>query len=190
MMEIVSDRVSIDRSADRISVVISARLTKRKEALLIAWFLCWLLIGTYVLYARTNMPSGDPLRQFLLVFLAFWLYFVVRVGRALLWRLKGFEQWRLKDGVLTLKDSILGFGKANTYFVENIQRLGALNLDPTSFKHQLNDSFWTVGGERLGFEHLGRKVAFGKGLTEAEAKRVLFVLQEALRTARKRVADQ
>lgn len=189
-MEIVSERVSIDRSHGRTSVVISARLPKGKEALLVAWFLCWLLVGAYVIHARTQLPEGDPLRQYMLVFIAFWLYFAVRVGRAVLWRLRGFEQWRLKDGVLTLKDSIFGYGKARTYFVENIQKLGALNIDRTSWKYQLNDSFWSIGGERLGFEHLGRKVIFGKGLDEAEAKRVLFVLQEALKEARKKVAAQ
>ena len=190
MMEVVSERVSVDRTDGRTSVVISARLPKRKEALLVAWFVCWLLVGVYVFYTRTRLSEGEPLRQFMLAFLAFWLYFAVKVGRTVLWRLKGFEQWRLKDGVLTIKDSILGYGKAHTYFVENIQKLGALNLDPTSFKHQLNDSFWTIGGQRLGFEHLGRKVAFGKGLDPAEAKRVLFVLQEALRNARKEIAAQ
>lgn len=189
-MEIVSERVSIDRHADRTSVVISARLPKGKEALLVAWFACWLLAGAYIIYARTQLPEGDVLRQYLLAFLAFWLYFVVKVGRATLWRLKGFELWRLKDGVLTIKDSIFGYGKANTYFVENIQKLGALNIDVTSFKHQVNDSFWTIGGERLGFEHLGRKVIFGKGLNEGEAKRVLSVLQDVLKTARKKAIAQ
>lgn len=189
-MEIVSERVSIDRSADRTSVVISARLPKGKEALLVAWFLCWLLVGAYIIHARFQLSEGDTLRQYLLVFLAFWFYFVVKVGRAVLWRLKGFEIWRLKDGVLTIKDSIFGYGKANTYFVENIQKLGALNIDPTSFKYQVTDSFWTIGGERLGFEHAGRKVIFGKGLNEAEAARVVAVLQDALRSARRKAAAQ
>ena len=36
MMEVVSERVSVDRTDGRTSVVISARLPKRKEALLVA----------------------------------------------------------------------------------------------------------------------------------------------------------
>lgn len=189
-MEVVSERVSIDRADGRTSVVISARLPKGKETMLVAWFVAWLASGVYVMIARTGLPDGDPKRQFWLVFLAFWAYFLVRVGRAMLWRLKGFELWRLKDGVLTIKDSIFGYGKANTYFVENIQKVGALNVDATSLKYQLTDSFWTIGGERLGFEHLGRKVIFGKGLNEAESKRLLHVLQDALKEARKRTPAQ
>lgn len=189
-MEHVSERVSIDRREGRLSVVISARLTKGKEALLVTWTVMWLMIGVYVFYERTQLQEGDPVRQYLLVFLAFWLYFLVRVGRATLWRLRGFELWRVKDGVLTIKDSLFGYGKAHPYFVENIKSLGLLKLDVTSLKYQLNDSFWTIGGDRLGFEHLGRKVIFGKGLSDAEAKRVVAVLQDELKKARKIAATQ
>ncbi len=185
-MERISERVSVDRGDGRTSVVISARLTKGKEALLVAWFLAWLAIGIYVMVERTRLPAGDLVRQYLLVFLAFWLYFAVRVGKAVLWRLKGFEVWRLKEGTFTIKDSLFSYGKAHPYFIENIQRLGLLTVDRTSIKYQLNDSFWTIGGERLGFEHLGRKVIFGKGLNDEEAKRVLFVLQDALKRERKK----
>jgi len=69
-------------------------------------------------------------------------------------------------------------------------KLGLIDIDRTSWKWQLNDSFWVMGGERLGFEHLGKKVAFGKGLTDEEAKRVVLTLQEALKKARKQAAAQ
>lgn len=189
-MEIVSERVSIDRADGRISVVISARASRWKEALLVAWMVAWMASGITVAIMRATLPEGDPKRQYWLVFLAFWAYFLVRIGRAVLWRLKGFELWRLKDGVLTIKDSILGYGRATNYFVENIRKLGAINVDHASFRHQLNEAAWTIGGERLGFEHLGAKVVFGKGLNEVEARRLLHVLQEALREARRKVAAQ
>ena len=189
-MERISDRVSVDRRDGRLSVVIGARIPKGREAMLVAWFVAWLAIGIYVMVERSSLGPDDPLRQYLLAFLAFWLYFAVRVGKAVLWRLKGFELWRLKENTLTIKDSILGYGKANAYFIDNIKALGLLNVDRTSFKYQLADSFWTVSGERLGFEHLGRKVIFGKGLNDDEAKRVLKVLQEALKNSRKSEAAQ
>jgi hypothetical protein len=71
-MEIVSERVSIDRADGRLSVVISARLPKSKEALVVAWSIAWFASGVYVAIARAGLPDGDPKRQFWLVFLAFW----------------------------------------------------------------------------------------------------------------------
>ncbi|MCB0764330.1 MAG: hypothetical protein R2815_09235 [Flavobacteriales bacterium] len=185
-MEYLSERVSVSRADGRTSVVISARLPKSKEALLITWAVAWSLCGAYVLYARSAVPEGDPLRQYMLAFLAFWAYFAFKVGKALLWRLKGFELWRIKDGTLTIKDSLFGFGKARPYFVDNITHLGLLNIDERSWKWQLNDSFWVIGGERLGFEHMGRKVAFGKGLSPEEARKLVPVLKAALAQERKK----
>ncbi|MDX9750949.1 MAG: hypothetical protein RBT71_07705 [Flavobacteriales bacterium] len=187
-MRYLSERVSVDRGEERTSVVIGARLPKWREAMLVTWALAWTACGIYVVYARSGLPPGDPLRQYLLIFLAFWAYFLLRAVKAVLWRLKGFELWRIKEGQVTIKDSILGFGTARTYFVENIQRLGLLRIDPTSWKWQLNNSDWVIGGERLGFDHLGRKVVFGKGLTDEEAAALLKLLQQELRRERKAVA--
>ncbi|MBL7957534.1 MAG: hypothetical protein JNM49_06215, partial [Flavobacteriales bacterium] len=128
-MEFISERVSIERSDGRLSVVISARLSRRKRFTLLAWVSAWLICGALIMYERSKVPAGDPLRQYLLAFLAFWLYFMLQTGRAALWRLKGFELWRVKDGRLTIKDSILGFGRATEYFAENIKGLGLLNID-------------------------------------------------------------
>lgn len=184
-MEFISERVSVERGEGRFSVVISARPGRPQQVLLIAWTLAWLVCGALILVERSKVPAGDPLRQYLLAFLAFWLYFMLQVGRATLWRLKGFEVWRVKDGRLTIKDSIFGFGRAHHYFAENIKALGLLNADKRSWKWQWNESVWTMGGHRIGFEHLGRKVAFGKGLTDEEARRLIPLLKHALQAERK-----
>jgi hypothetical protein len=185
MMEYLSERVSIERAGGRTTVVISARLPRAKEALLISWALAWLLCGAYIIHARLQLPVGDPLRQYLLAFLAFWAYYLLVVLKALVWRLKGFELWRIKDGTLTIKDSLLGYGKARDHFVDNIKELGLLKVDERSWKWQLDQSAWMIGGARLGFEYLGRKVIFGKGLTEEEARRLVPLLKDALRVERR-----
>lgn len=185
-MEFLSERVSMDRKEGRTSVVISARYPKAKETLLVTWSVAWLLCGIYILYARTELPAGDPVRQYLLGFLAFWAYFMLKIGKATLWRLKGFELWRIKDGTVTIKDSLFGYGKATTYFVDNIQKLGLIEIEPSSWKHQWNNSIWVIGGERLGFEHLGKKVVFGKGLDENEARQLIPILKRALQEERKK----
>jgi hypothetical protein len=183
-MEYLSPRVSVDRSSGRFSVVISARLDRAREGLLIAWCLAWFACGAYIIYALLHMPASDQ-RQYVLVFLAFWAYFALRVGKAAVWRLKGFELWRLKDGVFTIKNSILGYGKAQDHFVENMSELGALSTERDSWRWQMNESFWVIGGERLGFAYQGRRVLFGKGLTTSEMEKLLRLLKTELEKARK-----
>jgi hypothetical protein len=186
-MEFISDRVSVEQQPDGLSVVISARLPRYQETLLVVWFLAWLTCGAFVLYELVHIPPG-PRRSFFIAFMAFWGWFAFRIGRVVLWRLKGFELWRIREGRLTIKDSIFGYGRAHDYFIENIQRFGPLVIDTASWKWQLNDSFWVIGGERLGFEHAGKKVVLGKGLTEEEAQRAAMLVDKALKRYRKRTA--
>lgn len=183
-MDLISDRVSVQRTAESTSVVVSSRLPRWQEGLLVMWSLAWIAIGAYVVYSLLNTPAGD-LRSFLFAFMAFWLWFALRIGRVTLWRLKGFELMRVKSGTLTIKDSIFGYGRANDYFVENIQRFGPIAVDETSWKWQLNDSFWVMGGERLGFEYNGKKVVFGKGIDAKEAQGVARVIDRAFKDHRK-----
>ncbi|MBK8340515.1 MAG: hypothetical protein IPK99_11220 [Flavobacteriales bacterium] len=183
-MEFLSERVSMQRNGAHTSIVISPRLSAGKRTLLVTWTTAWTLCGAYILFELFGMPSGDQ-RSFTLAFMAFWTYFEIRLLRVVAWRLKGFELVRVKDGVITIKNSIVGYGRAHDFFIENIQGLGPLEIDPTSWKWQLNDSFWVIGGDRLGFEHLGKQVDFGKDLSEAEMTAVLRALKDALKRARR-----
>ncbi|MBL7962288.1 MAG: hypothetical protein JNM31_00460 [Flavobacteriales bacterium] len=187
-LQFISDRVSVNANAEGVSVVITPRLPRHQEALLVAWTLAWTACGIWFIVelARTTDAS---LRQGLLVMVAFWAYFELRIGRVLLWRLRGIELIRIRrdarGAMITLKDNILGYGRARDHFVANIQRFGLLAIDESSLRWQLQDSFWVRGGERLGFEDTGRKVAFGKGLTRKEAEAVAAVLEKGLKQARK-----
>lgn len=184
-MESISERVSTDTPAGGgLSVVIGNRLPRKQLFLLIGWLVAWTLCGIAFAY-QLALGENKDLRLQILILLAFWLYFEVRILRVVLWRTKGFELWRVQGGELTVKDSLFRFGKANRYFVANIQRFGLLNIDKDSWKWQMSDSFWTRGAEQLGFEYQGKKVAFGRGLTEAEAKALARQLAAALKQERK-----
>lgn len=183
-MEFISERISVERGPGTMSVVITARLSSMQRALLLAWATAWTFCGAYFVYELVETDKPD-LRKGLIIMLAFWAYFAFGVVRTLLWRLKGFELWRIKDGTFTVKHSVLRYGKATDYFIANMKGFGTLNIDMDSWKWQLNDSFWTRGAERIGFEHLGKKIAIGRGITEAEARDLSKVVAEGLKRARK-----
>ena len=184
LMEFISERVSTDRTDGGVSVVMGARIGAWPMAGLWLWLALWLACGAYFLMELTRTPPGD-LRAFLIVMLAFWAYFALRVARVAFWRAKGFELWKIQDGELTVKNSLFGYGKATRYFIANIQRFGLLNMEETSWKWQMNDSFWTRGAERIGFEYAGKKVAIGRGLTRPEAEKLVKVVSAELRRERK-----
>ncbi len=183
-MEFISDRVSTDRADGKFSVVIGARISGGQMAMLWAWLLAWLLCGAYFFSELLRTPQGD-FKVTLIVMLAFWAYSASRAPRTVFWRAKGFELWKLDNGELTVKNSLWGYGKASRYFVGNIQRFGLLNMEETSWKWQMSDSFWTRGAERIGFEYNGKKVAIGRGLTKPEAEKLAHIMAQELRKVRK-----
>jgi hypothetical protein len=183
-MEFISDRVSVERTPTSMSVVISTRLPAAQRNLLIAWLLAWTACGIYFMVEAAKPQPRDMLLT-LWIMLAFWAYFELRILRVVLWRMKGFEDWRVKEGELTVKNDLFGYGKATRYFIANIQRFGKLDMEETSWKWQMSDSFWTRGAERLGFEYLGKKVAFGRGITADEAHRLAVLMAQELKRERK-----
>lgn len=188
-MEFISDRISVERQEDALSVVIEAKLTDKNRWLLLGWLALWTVCGMFFLWELFRSEDRE-LKVPLFVLLGFWVYYEFRVLRTFLWRSKGFELWRLRDGELTIKNSLYRFGKANRYFVANIKRFGPLNMDKTSWKWQMSDSFWTRGAEQLGFEYHDKKVAFGRGLTEEEAKKLAYLLTGELKRERKAESRQ
>ena len=114
--------MSVQRSEGRFSVVISGKVEPWKEALLFAWVFAWTACGIYFLYTFLNATDRD-LKLGLMVMLIFWAYFEMRIGKALLWRKFGKELIRLKDGVLSFKNDINGYGKSQDHFVQNIEKL-------------------------------------------------------------------
>lgn len=176
-MERISDRVSVERSKEQMTVVISARLPRAKEGLLMAWVLMWTVCGAVFIQQFATLPNGS-MRAFMLGMCAFWLFYELRIGYTLMWRMKGFELWRVKGGTLTIKDSVFGYGKARDRFIANIKDLAPLNIDRNDWRLQFTDSFWTMAGERLGFTYLQERVAFGKGLSDEEAQALVKILKD------------
>lgn len=183
-MEFISERISTERQGEAWSVVIATRLPKGQQALLLAWVVAWTLCGA-VFFLELFKGPPPTLRAPLLIMLAFWAYFEFRTVRVFLWRKSGYEIWRVMDGELVIKNSLFRYGRADRYFIANIQRLGPLKIDRASWKWQMSDSFWTRGAEQLGFEYQGRKVAFGRGLTEEEAGKLVRLVAAELKHGRK-----
>lgn len=175
----LTDRVSYRRTKDATTVVVSARVEKWKEALLVAWVLAWTVSGGFFIAELFNDPSEDQ-RLYLIILLSFWLYFEVRIGKAMFWRLFGMEFIRLKDGTLTLKKSMKKLGKAQDYFIDNIRDLAVIERADHSISKQFDSSFWVIGGETVKFDYMGKEIRFGRQLKNEEAKQLATFLAKEM----------
>jgi hypothetical protein len=173
-MKWIGERISYIDDKELTTIVIYPEKTEWKNNLLKAWFSMWMLIGAIVIYQLFLEYTRDEKLMFT-IFLSFWLYFSFKVGKSTFWQLKGKELIRINDQALILKKSIFSYGKAHTFFLENIRKIRVDELKESSIGVQFEKSFWVVGGERISFDYIGKNIRFGRKLNEQDTK-LLFRL--------------
>ena len=72
-------------------------------------------------------------------------------------------------------------GKKEKLKLKAIQKLGIIKSDPGNFLAFLDDSFWIMGGERVGFSYAGSKVRFGKQLSVKDCEYLIRSIEAAMR---------
>ncbi len=195
MEKMIGDRISTLTEKDKTSIVIYPKRERFKEALLFGWVVAFTIVGIYMIYLlagglhsidNTGI-EGDPeeiiknQKIYITVFLGFWLYFEFKVVSGLLWLLFGKELILINNKGLTIKNSIFGYGKARTYFHENIKNLGLVEHKPFSFGFDYENAFWRKGTDTIIFDYLHKTISFGKKLNEKDAKLLMRFIADRLK---------
>lgn len=173
-MKWIGERISFVDDELKTTIVIRPENIGWINALMGAWFFMWLTIGAIMFWSFTLKLNRQ---EFLIVviFLCFWAYYTVRVGRQFLWLLWGQEKVKINETAFIIKNSIRNYGKASSYFLENIQKVRIIELKPTSLQAVWEASPWVRGGEKIEFDYMGKTIRFGRKLNEKDCK-ILFQL--------------
>ncbi|MFT6845000.1 MAG: hypothetical protein ACJAUV_001190 [Flavobacteriales bacterium] len=183
-MRFIGEKISHQKQEGVFTAVISPKIAGIKETLLLTWLLAWTFCGVFFI---AQLFGTDPreTKLALSVMVVFWVYFEFRIGKAYLWRKYGLERLMIKDGSLLIKNDIKGFGKAKTFFVDNVQHLGLIKTSNKNFFNFMNSSFWVIGGETIGFECLNKPVTLGQNLSKQDATTLIRLLESELKLSLK-----
>ena len=177
----IGERITIEKSKEQMVVTIRQQIARWQEALLIAWIVAWTFCGAFFIYYFVMAGDNIGQRIFFGCFMAAWFYFEWRITKAFMWRKKGKEILTFKAGKLFIKNAIGNTGKTEEFACYNIFKLGLIPKDTTSFLSFLDDSFWVIGGDRVGFSYSGTKIQLGKHLELKEAERLIRVFESAMK---------
>jgi hypothetical protein len=172
----IGERISISKKDDSTSIIIYPEKSKINQTILLIWFILWTAGGLIMLIGRQLGYYSAP-KTYVLVWMAFWLYFEYVTAYALIWRSFGFERLLIKNNKLYLKNEIRGKGKIKTYDIEFIKDLQLVPIDERSFAKVMSDSYWMPGGEKLYFWYQGKQIRFGQQLNENDSKELLKFLK-------------
>lgn len=175
----IGKRIAVRRSKGEIEIIVTQQIERWQEALLITWIIAWLFCGIVII--SNAFTVGGSMQIMLIVLSSLWLYFFIRVLKAFLWRKIGREILVMQSGKMSLKNAFGKFGKTEHFNYQHIFKLGLVKRDPGNFFAFLDDSFWVIGGERIGFNYSNQKVRIGKQLSVRDAELLIRVLESGMR---------
>lgn len=176
----IGKRITVVRSKEDIVITITQQIERWQEALLVTWLLGWTFCGVvFIKYAIETTVFSD--RVFFIIATSLWLYFFVKILKVFLWRKGGREIIRISKGQLEIYNAYWKRAMPETFRISNIFKLGLIKRDPANFLAFLDDSFWVIGGERVGFSHSGTKIRVGKQLSIKDAELLVRVIESGMR---------
>ena len=185
MEKLIGDRISTYTEKEFTSIIVYPKRTRWKETVLFTWVIAFSIIGFYMIYLliggglekidNTGLEgdSAEILKNqkiYLGVFVGFWIYFEYKVVKGLLWLTLGKEMIKISKDTLNIKNSIMSYGKSNSYFFENIKGMGLVQHEKLSFGFDYENAFWRKGTDSIIFEHRAKAVSFGRKLDEKESR--------------------
>ncbi len=179
-MKWIGKRISYNDENTKSTFIITPDTPTFIKALMGAWFFMWFSIGVTVIWAYFVLILSKEEKMILIVFIVFWAYYFVRVGRAFLWILFGSEFIKVDKISLTIKPSIKHYGKAKEYYLENIKKIRLTVPKERSLQASWEDSPWVRGGERIEFDYQGKIIRFGRKLSAQDSKLFFQILTKRI----------
>jgi len=179
-LKVISERVSILKKENLLSIVILATNDKKKLGLMFLWLIAWTVCGLIVFMNYFKLQDQNS-KMFIIVYLSFWAYFEYKILKAFIWKKFGREKLWVQDGVLNYQREINKKGKINHYNLDLVQDLKIIELSKASWADNINQSFWVKAGERLEFTSQAKVIRFGLQLNETETLSVFKELKNFIK---------
>ncbi|MBM3170941.1 MAG: hypothetical protein FJZ75_04945 [Bacteroidetes bacterium] len=179
-MNFISERVGYEATDEGLTVRIKASKASdlKKLNLMKAWVIAWGISGGLIGSALfLNYPAD--LKLYLLIFLAFWAYFLFKITRAYYFRKYGIETIFLNGDQLMLRKDIHGKPGKQVFF--RLKEKNAFrHLDKNDKGSWFYDSFWIDSGGNCGFGKPGSEYRFGIQLEKTEAQQLVKLLNKQI----------
>lgn len=194
----IGDRITTEDHSDKTTIVIYPKIAPWKLALFSLWIAGFTFVGFYMIWILLGgvyslEVIGDNVEDirdqqlvYTIVFLGFWAYFEYKSVKSLLWFRYGREFIKLDRDSLTHKRSVFGYGKAHSYFYDNMKNFRLFENDATSFGQFFENAIWSQGTDGLIFSHFGKDKSFGRRLDEKSAKLLLRFIEDKVKNLRKK----
>ena len=180
-MKLISERISVKKHATFTTIVISPTKNFWTTMLLGTWLSMWFMIGILVISSFFMFELKNQEQLILWVFLSFWFFYLIRIGRTFLWIHYGQELIKLGEFSFDYKRSTFKYGKAHVIFYENIREVTTHYPKENSFESVWESSPWISGGERIYLETKLKTYKIGRKLSLQETHSLLDIINNQIK---------
>lgn len=175
-----NDRISIKESPHQTLIEVRSYADPGKQNLLLLWIIAWLAAGI-IIFIRLFLDYPRNQKLFFFVFLAFWFYYAWKSVKAYFWRKNGSEVFVFRPGKLIYMRKINQRGLEQSFHLNHIKNLRNILPEISSFSRIFHQSYWSIGGETIGFDYDGSTYVCGLELDEKDQKKLLKLLQQNIK---------
>ena len=180
----IGDRIAFEwkdrgTETEELNVTIAQGTSPSNMAMLATWMVLWVGLEATVLYFWIQGPAEGNSTVGYSIYSAFWAFFAFRIGKVLLWRIRGREVITVDRRGISVA---LVFGQRGLpdFFAHGAyQGLSRIEENPTQILRTFEKAFWSMGGETLQFSSGKRTMVFGKQLTDRDADGMIRLLRPA-----------
>ncbi len=176
--------------AEQLRVNIAQGTSASNMAMLSVWMVLWMGLEAAVLYFWFQGPTEGNATVGYAIYSAFWGFFAFRIGKVLLWRMRGREVITIDRRGISVA-MVFGRRGLPDFFAHGAYSgLSRIEENPTQILRTFEKAFWSMGGETLQFSSGKRTMVFGKQLTDRDADGLMRLMRPAAqRLARKANSD-
>ena len=178
-----SGRITVIETPEMLEILISGKIPGWQFNALTLWQLAWTVAGLFVISQLFFGVAADQ-KVFMYIWLAFWIYFEVKIGHAWLWRKSGKEIIKIAKDTTELRFEVPLRTRASKFKTQEINGVSNLEIVKGVFAKNYYESFWVVGGETIGLQYHEKLYSFGRQLPPEDAARLMRIVEKRLKAAK------
>tara|TARA_R110002072_G_scaffold85121_4_gene192641 strand:+ start:925 stop:1464 length:540 start_codon:yes stop_codon:yes gene_type:complete len=175
----MNNRISQEKKKDGLLVKIKAHYEEGKQKQLLIWLLAWTFCGLFIAFQLFG-DEPQEIKKFILIFLAFWIYFEYKIVKVYRWRKSGEEQFWITPEYFHYGRTYNNRGILKPYRKDLVNQIRPITIEKGRLLQTFFDSYWVIGDETLMFSVNGKVIGCGMRLSEKEQKKVMQSINQAL----------
>lgn len=144
------------------------------------WLIMWTTLGVAMLFGFMLAKSSAEI-AFIVIYMAFWFFFEMKVFRAFQFRSKGRERWIFKEDHLVYIREIGKRGLPRMIPYDAIEEIKLTKQDETGFLANLNRSAFMVAGEGVEVKTSKITILTGVQCDKNESEKLKSLLVKVLK---------